>query len=343
MVPSTPTIARRAISLCTVVALAGLGSIGFALAASHTDLPKNAALKVDGTIVSVDTLTSRMKALQALYGIAAPKTAKERDSFRRDTAKSLAVEQMLEKAARDKKIVIADKAINDALAELIAQRYSNGGRQAFVKALGDLGASEAQVKAEIRQQMLVAQLFDNVTGAVEVSDADLKTAFADRRTSLGTPEKRTIRNIVVQSESDANKVIVALDAGVPFAAAAQRSSLDGATRSKGGLLGSVQASDLEPAYAKVAFAAEPKKPFGPVKTQYGWNVGVVDSVTAPVPAVYAEVKATLKATLEKEQSLKLWSAWLKRLVAGGGVVYANDYRPADPNSIPALSGTDSAN
>jgi peptidyl-prolyl cis-trans isomerase C len=328
------------VAVSLVVAVAGISYLHF-----KTDggLPDSVALKVDGTDVSKDTVASRMKALQALYGVKAPTNDKERRSFQRDTTKSLALEQMLEDAAKKKKIEIPDKSVDVALTDLITEKYSDGGKAAFVKALGDMGASEDQVKDEIRQQMLVARLFDDVTAQVRVSDGEVLDAFKTRQKDLAKPEQRTVRNIVVQTRADATKVLRALASGTGFAAAARQSSLDGATRDKGGLLGTVVAEDLDPTYAAAAFAARAGVPFGPVKTQYGWNVGLVEKVVASKAATLAGVTTTLKATLVKEKSIAVWSDWLKKLVAHADVDYASAYRPSDPDSIPALAGTESGN
>ncbi|MGH3624029.1 MAG: peptidylprolyl isomerase [Sciscionella sp.] len=56
-------------------------------------------------------------------------------------------------------------------------------------------------------------------------------------------------------------------------------SIDGSTRSKGGDLGEVAEEQLQPDYAKVAFAAGNGEIFGLVKNNYGWNIGRVSAST----------------------------------------------------------------
>jgi peptidyl-prolyl cis-trans isomerase C len=121
-----------------------------------------------------------------------------------------------------------------------------------------------------------------------------------------------------------------------FADAATTYSLDGATRNKGGLLGPVAADDLEKGYARAAFGAGAGELFGPVRTHYGWNVGVVDKVLEPAPATFAKVRTALRETVLAEKSLAAWRDWLAGVIADHDVTYADSYRPADPDAVPDI-------
>ncbi|KRF17061.1 hypothetical protein ASG90_06945 [Nocardioides sp. Soil797] len=323
----------------TAIVVLALTVTGFAVTRDD-QLPDGAALKVDDRVVSADQLQSRVDTLKALYGVEVPTDAKERDNFDRDAAKSYALQVLIEGAAKDKDIEIADKAVADALNVLIKQRYPDGGRDAFIDALGSMGASEEQVLAEIKQQMVVARLFDDVTRGISVSDADLRKAFDERRKSLATPERRQLRNIVVKKKADAQQVVRALAAGEDFAVLARAVSLDQSTKGKGGELGLVAADQLESAYAKAAFGAEPGAAFGPIKSEHGWNVGLVEQVRKPVPARFAKVKDGLRQTLQNEMAMEAWRGWLQDLLGDHTVEYADDYRPDDPDSVPDLLGAE---
>lgn len=301
------------------------------------DLPEGTAFEIDGDNVSVDQLDSRIDALKALYGVEEPTKKEKLDTFRRDAAKSLAVQLMMEDAAEEKDIVIAEKRIADTLDTLIEQRYPDGNRNAFIEALGDLGASETQVRDEIEQQMMVARLFDDVTKGVSVTPDEVKSAFEEHKSDLATPERREIRNIVVQSKRDAGQVLRALRAGASFPDLARQVSIDGSTRKKGGSLGLVAAEQVDSGYAKQAFATRAGRTFGPVKTKHGWNIGQVERIVPGKPAAFADVKKTLHKTLVAEESMKSWRAWLGDLIDDHEVVYADDYRPDDPDAVPTLA------
>lgn len=326
---------RQALAVATVIALvlAALAAYLVREPAAH-DLPGGVAVQVGERQLTEDELETRIQALKALYGLEEPTAGDELDTFRRDAAKSAAVSMVLQDAAAERGIVIADKAVDDMLAKLIRERYPDGGRSAFVQALGVMGASEDQVLEELEQQALVARLFDDITATIKVSDADVTTAFNERRADLATPERRRLRNIVVKTRTQATAVRRMLDEGQGFGLVARRYSIDGATRDKSGYLGIAAAADLDRAYGQAAFAARKGDPFGPVKTLSGWHVGLVEDVLPGEAAELDAVAGELREVLETERAVAAWRTWLGGAITDADVTYADDYRPADPDALP---------
>ncbi|WP_084254902.1 peptidylprolyl isomerase [Nocardioides sp. J54] len=303
-------------------------------------LPDGAAFRIGDEVVTAKQVERRVDGLEALYGVEVPAAGSEREDFLRDAAKSMAVQRMLQQEAEERGIVVAAKDVDSTLQGIITQRYPDGGRSAFVAALGELGATEEQVRQEIRDQILVSRLFDAVAGDVDVTEAELKEAFAQRRAELGTPVRRELRNIVVADRRSAQAVLRQLRDGSAFAAVARSASLDSATRDAGGALGAVARDDLEKAYAKAAFGARVGSFFGPVRTESGWNVGEVVRQLPARAAVYSELREELRRTVLAERSLEKWRAWLEDVIAGHDVTYADAYRPADPGAVPDIDQAD---
>lgn len=330
-VPATRS--GRLLAAAMVAAL--LAVVGVGAWWQMTRLPEGAVLRYDDTVVTIDELDQRVAALQALYGVEEPDDPATADGFRRDVAKSVALSLILDRAAADRGIVLADKQVSDTLARYIEQGFGPGGRDAFVRALGNVGSSEAAVREEVRRQMAVGLLMRDVVGEVTVSDADLRAAYEERRDTLGTPERRTLRNIVVRSEADARAALEELRAGVPIEEVAARRSLDASTRDRGGLLGELTRAELEPPVADAAFGVPAGQLYGPVQGQHGWNVGRVDAVAPFVPAGFEQVADQLRRALELERTLDIWRGWLAEQIREADVEYADDYRPADPEAPPA--------
>jgi peptidyl-prolyl cis-trans isomerase C len=321
-------------AIVVVLALAVAGGTWWVLCGD--DLPEGAAFRLGETEVSADAVDRRVEALQALYGVEVPADAGKRGDFRRDAAKSMAVQLMLTEEAAERDIVIADKEVSDTLRTLVEQRYPDGGREAFVAALGELGATENQVEDEIRDQLLVSRLFDEVVGEVTVDDAELRAEFEERRDELATPLRRSLRNVVVADRAAARRVLQLLRSGEPFPSVARQYSLDASTRDAGGDLGPVARADLEGGYAKEAFRAPVGQVFGPVKTQYGWNVGKVERELPAEPASFARLREPLRQTVLAERSLEVWRDWLAEVISRSEVVYADAFRPDDPDAVPAI-------
>ena len=332
-----PSWVRRrpkvALAVATAVSLL-LALVTAYLVRPDDALPDDVAVEVNGTRFTETQLDERIQVLGALYGLQQPTGADELDAFRRDAAKSAAVSLLMDDAAAELDIAIADKAADDMLAKLISDQYPDGGRQAFVQALGTMGASEEQVLDEIKQQAIVARLFDNVTAGVSVTDDEVEQAFEARRTELATPEQRSIRNMVVESRKEATALLRLLDSGEPFIGLARTYSLDAATRDKGAFLGVASRDQLDPAYGTAAFAAIPLEPFGPVRTSSGWHVGLVERVVPAAAATYEQVEVELRQTLETEQAIETWRQWLAEQLASTEIVYADEFRPEDPTALP---------
>ncbi len=325
---------RPRLSLGIAVLVSLLLALGTAYLVREPAVPDGTVAQVGDTAISQDDLELRIDALKALYGLEEPTQAKKQDQFKRDAAKSAVVALLLQRAADDRGIVVTDKEVDAILAKLIRERYPDGGQRAFVEALGVMGANEEQVRDELRQQSVVAALFDDVTKGVVVTEDEARAEFDDRKDELAAPERRELLNIVVETEAEAKSVLQLLRQGRDFAQVARTYSIDSATSRAGGLLGTANRDELDDAYGTAAFEASKGGLFGPVKTDTGWHVGQVRRIFPSSPAVYGEVAAQWMQSLETEKAVKEWRSFLEDLLAKSDARYHPDYQPDDPTSLP---------
>jgi peptidyl-prolyl cis-trans isomerase C len=328
---------RVGVLLLTVAVVAGLVAIGYR---QLTGLPADAAFEYDGDVVTVSQLDERVDALGALYGIKEPAEKDQQATFRRDVAKAVAVSMILDDAAQQHDIVISDKSARDTLAAMLEAQMGPDPDKAFTELLGEYGVSEDHVLDEIKRQQALARLFQDVTKeAVEKATPDAVRAYFDKDPSrFATPEQRRLRNIVVATRKDALAVLARARKGDDFGALARQTSLDDATRDKSGDLGTVTSAELDPAFADAAFAVPAGGLFGPVQTQYGWNVGQVRKIVPGSPSDFATVKAEVTDALRSELALSAWRKWLAEQIKAADVEYADSYRPDNPDAPPADSG-----
>ncbi len=319
-----------------LVALVVVGLSGWNVASARAGLPADAVLRYDGHTVTRAQLAARVKVLTALYGVQPPAGGAKLDQFERQAAKSYAVGLILSQEASRRKIVIADKQASDQLDKLISGQLQ-GGRQAFVQFLQTSGISQGDVLDEIKRQMATAKIVEQVTANLPaVSDAAVTAFYTKNQARMVTAPTRTLSNIVVADQSQATQIAaLARKTGANFAALAKKYSADGSTKDKGGSLGAVTQADLETGFGKAAFAAADGAVFGPVQTQYGWNVGRVDAVTAAQPLSLADVTSALRTELENKARLTKWQDFLGKLLASSDVQYAASYRPDDPKAAPS--------
>lgn len=306
-------------------------------------LPDGAAFAVGDRVVTIAEYQKRLKTIESLYGAQEPGDPAGADRFRRDTAKAMAVADVMENAEADRNIVVPDTKVRQQLTDMVNAQYGAGpdGYQKFTAALGAVGSSEAEVLDEIRQQYGAAELIKQVTDPVQVQDSELPAEFGKYAARLGQPEQRRLSNIVVPTQDQANDILNQLRTGVPFADLARTQSLDASTKNAGGDFGqTVTADKLQGPYAQAAFAAQKGQTFGPVQTSQGWNVGLVTDVLPGKPADFAQSQIPLKAAVTNDRKIAAWSAWLQDTLHSADVRYADAYRPADPDGAPAgLGGT----
>lgn len=318
--------------------LAGAGAVVAVVAgiviAQRPSVPAGAAFVYGDQVVTTSALNKRIDVLRALYGITEPKSAKERDTFRRSAAKSYAVTLILDREATKLEVKISEKKTRDLLDRLIASQF--GTRDEFIQVLGNVGTSERAVLTEIRRQAATVEMRRKIVGKVSVSDAALKAAFDRRKADLAVPEQRRLQNIVVESKAEANSVAARLRAGESVAALAPEVSLDQSTSSSGGDLGFLGQGDLEAAVGRAAFSVPKGQVYGPAKGSHGWNVGVVADIRAPQPANFAVMGETFRAQLIQEQESSRWTTWLTKVIRTADVRYAKAYRPAHPDAPPPL-------
>lgn len=326
-----------AVVLALVVVLGGIAQL---VVHELTTLPAGIVLQVGERSVSEADFRQRIDLLAGLYGAQPPQDLAGQERFERDAAQAVAASMVLDDVARERNVVVPEPVAQQALDAIIAQKFAQGGRQAFAQALGTLGVSEADVLAEIRRQLTTARLFDQITAtAPPVTDPDLAQAYEQRRAQFVVPEKRHLRNLVVDSPDKAQQALAQIRGGADFGAVATAASMDRSTAQAGGDLGTLGRDQVEGPIADAAFGAAPNGGlYGPVQGQHGWNVGQVLEVTPPQQLSLDQVRDPLRGQLDDERRLGLWRPWLADQLRGADITYADRYRPADPNAVPAGMG-----
>lgn len=329
-----PTRRRWAVGIVVVV-VAAVGGGLLAIRSGDGDLPDGAVLAAEGTVVDRATFDRRVEVLGALYGVTPPEEPEDLRRFRGEAAKAIALSILIEQDASERGVHVAQRTVRDALTRYITQAYPEGGREAFVTALGDRGVSEQDVLDEIRRQLVVRQLFDELTGDLEVGEDDVRDYVAEHADELAVPEQRRLRHVVTDSEEAARDVLRRLEAGNAFPEVASAVSLDGSTRSSGGDLGFVDRSQLLEPFAGAAFEAEAGAVFGPVQTELGWHVGLVEEIVPRREVALDDVADEVRERIQLEQALERWRQHLRSLIEDGNVRYAADFRPEHPDRPPS--------
>jgi peptidyl-prolyl cis-trans isomerase C len=330
------TTKGKAIAGAAAVVVIG-AAVGGYLWYHNTHVPSDVAFRVYGQNVSIAQLTDEVQTDQALYGFQPPANGPKLAQFKKDFAKATAVSMVIDHAAADKGITVADRQVQDTLARYITQVYGPGddGHTKFVQDLANKGTSEPKVLAELKRQITLTQLTQQVSAGIQVSDQDVQQYFTQHQAQLGTPERRDLHNMVVANQAQADQIVAQLKAGGNFEQLAQQNSLDTSTKDQGGELGLVAQAELEPSYAQAAFSAPVNGIYGPVQGAHGFNIGKVVSIQPPAPAVFAQIKDQLREQMIQDRAAAKWRDYLSTQIKDAGVVYNPDYRPQDPDGLPS--------
>lgn len=338
---------RLSLRIRLIAVLAGCVALtagGVVVHEARGELPKGVAFDGSGIREDVSGVRHRAAVLRALYGVEVPTGERERDRFWRDVAQSMVVSEVLEAAAAERGIDVTDVQAEEALQTYVLSSFGEGdaATAAYHASLGRAGTSAAEVMREIRRQLVVAALFEETTaGVAQPTEAEVRAAFDSWRCHLGTPERRRLRNIVVVRRQEARRILRSLDRGGSFLDLARARSSDTSTSARGGTLGLRSEDELEPAYGRAAFAARPHRPFGPVRTERGWNVGVVTRIVPAAPADFGQVRAQVADRVLGDRRQAAWRAWITKALASAEVRYAEQYRPERADDLPEAFETPS--
>ncbi len=130
---------------------------------------------------------------------------------------------------------------------------------------------------------------------VHVSVEDAQKAFEERKAEFEIPEKRDMLQVVVSDEAKAKEI----------AEGANPSSLKSVAKSKGEdavAVDAVSRNDLPPTLADAVFAAPVGKLTGPIQSNLGWHVFVVQKTMPGKSQSFAEVKDQLIEQMKKDQA-----------------------------------------
>lgn len=141
---------------------------------------------------------------------------------------------------------------------------------------------------------LTPQMF---ASAIEVSDAEIADAYADRIDEFTTPERRRVRQMVFEDAASADTARDRVAGGEDFEAVA--ADMLGWTGDDTNL-GLVTRRDLDGAVGEAVFAAETGAIAGPAESVFGVHLLVVDEIQEGGETSLADVSDTIRATLQSE-------------------------------------------
>jgi foldase protein PrsA len=255
------------------------------------------------------------------------------------TIKNQAVTLLVQQAEREEKaadlgIKISDKDVQKRL-DQIKKQYFGGSEKRYQQQLKKQGLSDAQVRQDIKAQLISEKVFNKVTTKVSVNDGEVHAYYIQHPQLYAQPQSRDVRHILVKNKALADKLYTQLKGGADFASLAKKYSQDPGSKTQGGKL-TVSKGQTVPPFDKVAFSLKTGALSTPVHTQYGWHI--IQALSAVHPRKTTpekQVKDSIKQQLIQQKKNEAMTTWVNSLTKdfckGSKVKYQPDYTPSpDP-------------
>ena len=217
-------------------------------------------------------------------------------------------EQLVQAAAKAKNVTVTDAEVKTAMDRLAGQF---GTQADFQKALKDNGLTEEDAKKDLTTNLTLDKLSKQ---GVTVSDAEIQKYFEENKASLGQPEEVKVRQILVQTEAEANQILADLKANKDFAQLAKEKSLDKVSGQQGGELGFFSRGKMVKEFEDAAFSLPVGEYSKPVKTNYGYHILQVEEKKPAQQATLEGSKVQIRDIL-MQQKAKPQDALLNELLS----------------------------
>lgn len=321
-------LAAAALAVVTLVA-AGCGG--------SDEVPTNAVAVVDGSSItraSLDELLTRAKLSYAAQKRSFPKAGtSEYQTLQTQAVAYLVQRQEYASEAEKLGIQVKDTQIAKKV-DQVRKQYFSDNQAKFVQGLKAQGYTEATLREELRSQLLTEGIYDKVTAAAKVTDADVKSYYAKNKANYSVPESRAVRHILVKTKAEADRIRAELVSGGDFAALAKANSLDPGSKDQGGKLTVSKGQTVAP-FDKAAFSLETNEVSEPVKTQFGYHIiqplaAVKAGSVTPLSQVQDQIRTQL-VSQKKNDAVNDWVANVEKEYKGK-VQYAVGFEPPDTST-----------
>lgn len=232
--------------------------------------------------------------------------------------------KLIQAEAEAMNLTVPDQQVDQWL-KMTRQRQQLSEQQ-FRSLLSRYGMSYDEYRETVRQNLLKIRLVKVKMGnQISVSQSEVDERYRERFGEEGTSSKAVVlRHILFKTEDDteqardsarsrAEKVLAQLEQGeASFKDLAKKHS-DGSSGERGGLLGTFQQGELNPAFEETAFSLEEGEHSDIVETEYGFHLLKVDEVNQVRNGNVKKKKQQIRQRLRQQKLQNQLDSYVKRL------------------------------
>jgi parvulin-like peptidyl-prolyl isomerase len=294
-------------------------------------VPSDAAAVVGDTTITKAQLKQALGEVQATYKNRRqpfPKTSSPQYKALQDQLVGFLVQNAeLEQKGKDLGVTVTPQEIKARIAQ-VKQQLFHGSDTQYRQALKQQGLTEqTYIEMSVRPELFGEKISKKVTSSVKISDAQVK-AYYDAH---GQYERRSVRHILVNSQSLANQLYKRLQGGAKFAALAKKYSKDPGSAPNGGKL-EISRGQTVPQFDQVAFSLKTGQISKPVHSQFGWHI--IQALAPIQKTPLSQVQQSIRQQLLQQARNTAMGKFLdnlKRDFCNGKIAYQVGYAPTtDP-------------
>jgi foldase protein PrsA len=327
------------VALPLVLFAAGCGGGG----SGSGTVPKEDAAVVGDDHITREALDRRLAQAKCSYDLQKrtfPKPGStEYQAIQQQILQNLVQRAELAQKAPDLKVSVTDDQVEKQLKQ-IKKQYFGGSDQRYKAELKRQCVTDAEVRADVRSNVLSDEIYKKVTSGATVTNADVKAYYDSHQSVYTQPESRVVRHILVKDKKLADKLYAQLKSGGDFAALAKKYSQDPGSKVQGGQL-TISRGQTVPEFDKVAFSLKTGQTSKPIKTRFGWHIiraekDATKSRTTP----FAQVKEAVRQQLVQQKRTDALQKWLAGVQAefAKKVKYATGLAPPQTASAATTTG-----
>ena len=188
--------------------------------------------------------------------------------------------------------------------------------QSETQAFYDANKAQFMLPERVKVEYLILSL-DGIRKQVHVSPEEVKQYFEERRKQVETAEERRARHILITTPPNASAeqkakaqaraaelLAQAQKAPKNFAELAKKQSEDPGSAAEGGDLGFFPRGRMVKAFDDAVFGMKPGEIAGPIETQYGYHVIMLEAVKASAGPQFETAAKELEAELVQNQAAR---------------------------------------
>ena len=243
-------------------------------------------------------------------------------SFKKNILGQLIDYELLYQQAQKEKVKISSDEINLEINK-IKDNFSSP--EEFDAALKTNNLTLAQIKEDIRRQLMINKVLEETKSQVSITDDELLNYYNENQASFFEPEQVHARHILVKTEEEANNLLLQLKEGITdFSELAKEKSTD-SSASNGGDLGFFARGQMVKEFEDAAFSLEPGEISEVVQTQFGYHIIKCEEKKEEYSPTFEEAKDKAMNILKSQGENEAISTFISKLKEEAVIVYNYDF------------------